>query len=221
MKNTRAAVYLNVGCGLDAPPEWLNIDASPTLRLCAIPFVGPLIRTVLKAPRWPSNAVYGDVVKGLPLAPGSCALVFASHVLEHLSLADFHAAVKNLHAYLRPGGTLRIIVPDLEAEARGYLLSLQDKSFPLPAVELMKKLNLGCEGKRGGFFRRMKAVFSNSRHQWMWDERTLSEALRSHGFGPIRRRNYGDWSDKIFSLVENKERHQGSICLEAVKPDMT
>lgn len=68
MKNLRTAVYLNIGCGLDAPPEWLNIDASPTLKLGATPLVGPLIRAVLKAPHWPSNAVYGDIVKGLPLA---------------------------------------------------------------------------------------------------------------------------------------------------------
>lgn len=36
----------------------------------------------------------------------------AEHVWEHLSLADAHRAAQNCHRYLRPGGRLRLAVPD-------------------------------------------------------------------------------------------------------------
>jgi predicted SAM-dependent methyltransferase len=48
------------------------------------------------------------------LADGSCAEVYASHVLEHLSYnVDLPRAVKEIHRVLEPGGRFRVSVPDL------------------------------------------------------------------------------------------------------------
>lgn len=47
------------------------------------------------------------------LGPGGLADAFvAEHVWEHLSLSDAHVAARNCQRYLRPGGRLRIAVPD-------------------------------------------------------------------------------------------------------------
>lgn len=47
------------------------------------------------------------------LGPDGLADAFlAEHVLEHLSLQDAHHAARNCHRFLRPGGRMRIAVPD-------------------------------------------------------------------------------------------------------------
>ena len=34
--------YVQYGCGLSAPNEWINFDVSPTLRIQKIPIIGSL-----------------------------------------------------------------------------------------------------------------------------------------------------------------------------------
>ena len=56
--------YVQYGCGLSAPKEWLNYDVSPTLILQKT----PLLSSVLKLDTaFPDNVLYGDIVKGLPI----------------------------------------------------------------------------------------------------------------------------------------------------------
>lgn len=45
-------------------------------------------------------------------APASIDALLAEHVWEHLDPDDALAAARRCHAYLRPGGTLRLAVPD-------------------------------------------------------------------------------------------------------------
>lgn len=211
-------ICLNVGCWTDIAEGWLNIDASFYVKLSKIPVVGSTILSALKAPQFPSSVCYGDMVKGLNLQPESCQLIFASHVLEHLSLEDFDRALNNLYVYLKSGGTLRIIVPNLEAYAKNYLktLSVPEKSSQA-ADKFMNISFLGYKSSRRTIYHRLQEVLSNSRHQWMWDEPSLKTALEKHGFKDIKRCKYQDWSDQRFELVEKKKRHYLSICLEANK----
>lgn len=67
------------------------------------------------------------------------------------------------------------------------------------------------------FYKRLVEVFSNSRHQWMWDEPSLLDALAQQGFKNIRQRDYGEWSDQRFEAVEKQDRHWNAICMEATK----
>ncbi len=90
--------YVQYGCGLCVPPAWTNFDASPTLRIQRIPLLGPLLTR--KGFRFPDNALYVDIVNGLPVAPESCHAVYCSHVLEHQSLEDCRSAVHNTFSYI-------------------------------------------------------------------------------------------------------------------------
>ena len=95
-------VYVQYGCGNSCPQDWVNFDASPTLRLQRLPLVGALFRRGSTV--FPAGVRYGDIVKGLSLADDSVDGIYASHVLEHLSLADFARALRNTIRLLRPGG---------------------------------------------------------------------------------------------------------------------
>jgi hypothetical protein len=57
-----AMLKLQIGAGLDGPVEWLNVDASPTLRLQRLPWLGALFQHLFR-PRFSPNIVYGDVVR--------------------------------------------------------------------------------------------------------------------------------------------------------------
>jgi len=49
------------------------------------------------------------------LADASCAEVYASHVLEHLGYnGELQDCLKDIHRVLKPGGRLRVSVPDLK-----------------------------------------------------------------------------------------------------------
>jgi hypothetical protein len=223
MMDSRAgAICLNVGCGVSVAPDWLNVDGSFSLRLGRLPLVGPMLARAVGGPAWPPSVVYGDVVRGLGLPESSCALVFASHVLEHLSEADCRTALGHLYRYLRPGGVLRCIVPDLEVQAREYLrrLSGSDRAVAERAAgEFLAATSLGLHEARTRPRARLREAFANSRHQWMWDRPSLERVLREVGFRDVQFRKYGDWADERFGQVEEESRHVDSLCAEARKPD--
>lgn len=210
---------LHIGCGLKVVEGWENIDSSPSLRISQIPIIGkPFLALLNRNINWHSTVKYGDVIRGIRIEENSCEIIYAAHVMEHLSLADFHVTVDNIYSYLTLGGIYRLIVPDLEAYISAYTANRLNKdSSPEAAYKFMTKTWLGHSGSRKTLYNRFEEAFANSRHQWMWDEPSLFNALSQHGFKRIKRCSYGEWSDPRFQLVESEDKHFNAICIEAVK----
>jgi Methyltransferase domain len=203
-----ASSYVHYGCLFCAPETWLNFDASPTLRFEQIPVIG---RWYTKNDRrFPRNVRYGDIIKGLPVRPGTARALYCSHVLEHLSLKDCRAALRNSFAYLQPGGTFRLVVPDLEALARSYLA---DGDWTA-AHRFMRSTTLGFEEREKGLYGLVHSWLGNNRHLWMWDEKALMRELADAGFKEIRRARFGDAQDPRFKDVEDPGRFEGCLALE-------
>ncbi len=95
-------VLVNVGCGRVWHRDWLNLDHRPT---------APEIQAF-------------DLRKPLPFADGTVDAVYASHVLEHLDLAEGRRLLSECRRILKPGGIVRIVVPDFEDLCRFYLQRL-------------------------------------------------------------------------------------------------
>lgn len=89
---------LNLGCGQRFHPEWVNLDLHP----CS--------RAVQQA----------DLRKELLFPDGSFDVVYHSHVLEHFSRQDGLRFLERCQKVLRPGGILRVVVPDLERIVEFY-----------------------------------------------------------------------------------------------------
>ena len=96
-------MLLNLGCGPTFHPDWVNIDISPT---------DPRVRSA-------------DLTKGIPLPPNGCDAVYHSHVLEHLNREEARFFISECYRVLKPGGILRVAVPDLEQIARLYIQHLE------------------------------------------------------------------------------------------------
>jgi SAM-dependent methyltransferase len=111
---------LNVGCGAWYHPDWVNVDLKHS----------------------DSHVVQHDIVKGLPFHGEQFDAVYHSHVLEHLSPDEGVALMRECFRVLKPGGILRIVVPDLEQIARLYLqqhdLACQGNELAKANYEWMK-----------------------------------------------------------------------------------
>ncbi len=202
-------LYVQYGCGWTAPRTWMNFDASPTLRFERIPMLGSLYSK--NARRFPENVRYGDIVAGLPIPDSSCAAIYCSHVLEHLALDHAKVALRQTLRYLKPGGTFRLVVPDMRILAANYL----SDTAPDAAHRFMEASGLGRAQSRVGILGLLTKLFGNSQHLWMWDEPSLMEALRSAGFGSIRACSFGDARDPAFMDVEDPSRFESAVSIEA------
>ncbi len=207
--------YVQYGCGLSAPKEWMNFDVSPTLRIQKIPVIGFLLRNKLNT-TFPTNVLYGDITKGLPVQPNSCNGLYCSHTLEHLSLNDFRKALVNSFLILKPGGIFRCIVPDLEFSARQYVTQL-DRGEKSPSISFIEETLLGINEKPRGLIGLIKSYFGNSHHLWMWDRYSLSEELKKAGFKEIRECKFNDSQDEMFVYVEAEGRFRDAVALECRK----
>jgi SAM-dependent methyltransferase len=205
------ACYVQYGCSWFAPAEWTNFDSSVTLKWERLPIVG---RYSKNATRFPVHVEPGDIVEGLPVPDESCQGVYASHVLEHLTLEDFHKALDNTYRVLRKTGIFRLIVPDLEKAAREYVARL-DRGEPNANGLFLRETSLGLERRERGLLGLARRLFNTSTHYWMWDEPSLTRALRDHGFVQIRRCHFNDCEDRMFSFVENRGRFENAVALEA------
>ena len=104
---------LNLGCGSRHHPEWVNLDSDPD---------------DATVQRW-------DIGRGLPFETGAFDAVYHSHLLEHLRPADVEALMRETVRVCRPGGVVRIVVPDLERIAREYLRLLDAALAGEPGAE--------------------------------------------------------------------------------------
>ena len=204
-------IYVQYGCGFLAPEGWLNFDASLTLRFERIPIIGRLYTKNNK--RFPENVMYGNVIKGLPVQSESAALVYCSHVIEHLTLAECRLALKETHRILKSGGIFRFVMPDFAYFIKKY----NDDSSSDALFAFMKGTSLGREKSN----RSLKGFIVNwlgkSAHQWLWDYKAIEKELLQVGFHDIRRACYGDSEDAAFKSVESKERWIDCLGVECKK----
>jgi hypothetical protein len=212
-------LYVQYGCGCCAPPEWVNFDASPTLRVQKTPLLGTLLRRQLNV-IFPSNVRYGDIEKGLPIKEKSCDGIYCSHVLEHFSLNAFRRVLQNTYKMLKcegGGGTgyFRCVLPDLEQMARKYITELENGKHSA-SVDFVQNIGMGYADRP----RRIKALLHflyGSRHWWMWDAYSLRQELSDVGFTNIRQCQFNDSEDEMFKLVEEEYRFEGAVAFECQK----
>lgn len=204
-------LFVQYGCGWRAPAGWRNFDASPTLRFERIPLIGRLYTR--NAARFPKNAEYGDIVKGLPIKEGACKAIYSSHVLEHLSLEDFRQALRNTHRLLQENGIFRLVMPDLEEYISRYLAD----EGPDASTKFISSTGLGLESRPRTLMTILSSILGNSRHLWLWDFDATRMELERVGFREIRRAYFGDSSEPRFREVEEEDRWVDCLGVECLK----
>jgi predicted SAM-dependent methyltransferase len=209
---------LNIGCGLKAPLDWVNIDNSFTARLSKCKRVYKIICKILNIEviSWPQNIIIHDVRKGLPFPNNSSIAIFCSHVLEHMSFEDANFVIKECYRCLCKGGVIRIIVPDLYQITKKYNNNVLSDLNGLHAHTFLKELNILDESHKG-IWKFIYKIFGHSKHLYMYDEWSLEEVLKKYKFTMIQRMDYCKSRILDIKMVEDKERYKMAVCIEGVK----
>ena len=181
-KNTDGKVLVHVGCGELNDPRYINIDAR------SMPHV---------------HYVTESLEMG-QFSPESVDLIYACHILEHVSHRKLILTLKQWFGRLKKGGVIRLSVPNFDTIINIY----QDQGGSIDAIKL--PLMGGQE-------------YAFNYHYSVFNHNYLNELLQSSGFTVIRKwdpksapyYNFNDWAGSHFS-VGGKE-YQISLNLEAVK----
>jgi len=70
--------------------------------------------------------------KGVPYPDAAFDVVYHSHLLEHFSKESATVFLGECYRVLKPGGVIRVVVPDLEAIVRLYLEALEKAAQGVP-----------------------------------------------------------------------------------------
>ncbi len=185
---------LNLGSGRRVILGWINVDIHPLIPISKIPgatwllFKFGVIGEGAYRMKWPKNTLWHDIRKGLPYDDNTADYMYASHFFEHVKEEEAEKILRECHRVLRPGGVLRIVIPDLELLAKKYVAG--DKAF-------FEKIKPGRH-ITGAFLdllnfypsKLSRRVISGQHHLWMHDFSSLSALLQKVGFGKIERKQF-------------------------------
>lgn len=238
-------LVLNLGCGYRTSSRCVNIDWSLPVRMKSSAIGRRVAPAVLRGERRAAyDAMAGDVRphdlrKGIPFPDASVDAVYHSHMLEHIDHDAVPGFLAEVRRVLKPGGVHRIVVPDLELEARTYLASLDavlagqgtDEAYDAAVHDLLEQMvrrEAYGSSTRPPTQRRLENMLlgdARSRgetHQWMWDRFSLPRELVRAGFTDPQvvsntTSRIPDWSGYLLDESEDgSEYRPGSLYVEAV-----
>lgn len=182
--------WLDIGCGPTIDPKFINVDYiwRPGIDIC-----------------W-------DVTKGLPLDSGRVRGIFTEHCLEHLPFKAMPLVLKEFYRVLKPGGRLRIIVPDVEVYLTRYVdmkRGSHDVSLPYAA-----------EDQVDGFYTpalSVNRIFYSHGHQFIYDFDIFKYLLEKIGFVDVKKCEY-NMGEEPMLIRDNEYRAEESLYVEATRP---
>ena len=217
-------IKLNLGCGSVRPIGWINTDSSLNANIQKIPFIGKQIAKIFNPVEYESeNFVYMNLNKRWNFANDSIDIVYASHLFEHLTLKSADLFLKEAYRVLKPGGVIRVVVPDLFKICKKYISEYEQNSFEEESTKfIMWAINMHREGQYGnvGFFKKLILEWQGYPHQhkFMYDEKSLAKKFEEYSFKNILSLTYGK-SEYINSItdVEGSNESYLSVYIEAKK----
>ena len=158
---------LHIGSGATPLPGWTNVDLV----------------------QYPGVDKAFDVRKGLPYE--GVRFIFAEHFIEHLTLAEGLAFLKECRRVLDATGVLRLSTPNLDWV---WLTHYKQPAESTPEEQL-----IGCL--------EMNRAFHGWGHRFLYNFRMLSLAVRAAGFEDVHACAYGESSFPDLRGIERHERH--------------
>lgn len=179
-------VKLQIGCGWNMLPDWLNTDAD------------------IDSCKW--GATFLDAGKPFPLPDACMDYVFSEHLFEHLTYSQALNMLRECHRVLKPNGVIRIATPNLL-----FLLDLyQNPEKPI------NKRYVEWSANGGGKTEKLPPTpvyiinkfHTHWGHQIVYDPDTLTELLRQNGFENICQCEIGQSKHEALKDVE---RHSNTM----------
>lgn len=182
-------VQLHLGCGERHIPGFIHVDLNDF-----------------------KHVDYRSGIDRLPMfADGAADLIYCSHAFEYFDRLQAPGVLAEWHRVLKPGGVLRVAVPDFEA-----LVSVFGKSGDLDRV-------------LGPLYGRMEIQAPDGRrvlyHRTVYDFASLEKLCLQAGFRSVRRydwrqtvhRDHDDHSQAYFPHMDKEHGELISLNVEALK----
>jgi predicted SAM-dependent methyltransferase len=174
---------LHWGCGPITPYGWVNSDIHP----------------------FPGVDVMADIRAGLPLADDSFDYIVSIHTLPEIPYCDLDRALVELRRVLRPGGVLRLSLPDLDKAINAYLS--KDVDYFLISDEVVKSI----AGKM------IVQLLWYGRSRCMFTVEFMTEMLERNGFHSIQPCLFRQTHSPFPGIIELDDREIESFFIEARK----
>ena len=185
-------IKLNLGSGPGKiiDPTWQYFDASKRLLLLkSIPFIGfmKIKESKINEQKWDLNTQYKNINK-MSFTPETVDYIYSSHTLEHLHLNDAKALLKKTYDWLKPGGIIRLALPDYDGIYQEF--SQSRKSDPLTAYEkLAERLGSHPSSNPGGslknFFNELAGKPLHT-HKWHPHSDYIIALMKKLGFSIVQ-----------------------------------
>lgn len=179
----RRPARLHWGCGGDVRPGWVNVDRGPIAGL----------------------DVPADLRDGLPLPDDSFDYAASSHALQRIPLPDLVPALAEVRRVLKPGGVLRLCLPDLEKALSAWAggdeahFEVSERHARSPSGRFLTHVL---------WYGEVVSLFTPE-----WAEELLGRA----GFAEVRHCRAGETTAPHAGIVEVDRRPDHSLVVEAVK----
>ena len=136
-------------------PGWVNIDRDAASEIIDV--------------SW-------DLRQPLPIADGAAEAIYHEHFLEHLSVSEGLALLRESRRMLMPGGVLRVAMPDLAEVVRQYY----ENNWKLPWMEKYGYTHIQTRAEN------INVAFRAWEHKWLYDREELHRRLHEAGFEIVR-----------------------------------
>ena len=176
--------YLNIGCGPYPQDGFINMDLHwmPGVNLC-----------------W-------DLRKGFPFRECSLRGIFTEHCLEHSPFEQSQQFLFSFYKSLKPGGVLRIVVPDAELYISKYVEAKRTQvAWPY-----------GEQDSEHTPLMLMNHIWLEHGHKAVYDFETLGMMLKKAGFRYVRKEAYHQGRHPML-LRDLEGRQVESMYVEAQK----
>lgn len=187
---------LQIGGGWSLFEGWLNAD------IATIPGV-----------------MWMDATQQFPFPDETFQYVYCEHMIEHVPYLKGAHMLRECFRVMRRGGTIRLITPDLSA-----ILGLHNSEL---SAEQKRYLQWFCHTfapeRAPGAASAINAMFRLWGHQFIYDEETLAETMRSASFTSIHRYPISrSGHPELQNLVHEERYPEGlldyeSVALEGIK----
>lgn len=177
---------INIGNGPFKHPGWINVDCHISLK---------------------KDDVVCDLRRKWPLRSASAKYIFSEHVFEHFGYPDeIGHVLHECHRVLRPGGVLRVIVPDADRYLRAYADNDEDFVRRVGGDSVSNLSLVNTMMRENGF------------HRYAYNYSELEEVLKRAGFTSISHSSLGASEHRELNLdLDNGQRDLESLYVEAVK----
>jgi predicted SAM-dependent methyltransferase len=207
---------INLGCGHVQPLDWVNVDGSNRAWMASRwPWIDRLLvrAGVFPPTEFSSRVVYASLLKRFPWPDASADAFYLGEILEHFTREDGAFVLGECRRVLKPGGRIRVRVPDHANFWRQYVEQYQ-------AIRARPKADWSLAHTKWTAMSfdticvtRPKPWHSMGHfHKWMYDDVSLAVALEQAGFADPQRRRFHESNIPGIDGVEARD----DLIMEAV-----